>query len=56
MRDILIIYGSPEPTPAERLIDALGLEVRLTAEVEDMYNRPIEIRSMAVDAEEDLAA
>ena len=56
MKNILIIYGAPEPTPAERVIDALGLEARLTAEVVDMYNRPIETGSTASPGEEDLAA
>ena len=56
MRDILIIYGSPEPTPAERLSEALGLETRLTAEIQDMYHRPIETGGSAEDAREDLAA
>jgi hypothetical protein len=33
--------ASNAATPAEVLIDHLGLEQRTTAEVEDLYSRPI---------------
>jgi len=55
MPDILPIQGSPEPTPVDRLLDALGLETRATAEVQDMYSRPVE-PSAAPEEEHDLAA
>ena len=34
-------HFSQQDTPARRLIAALGLELRLAAEVQDLYNRPI---------------
>jgi hypothetical protein len=41
MPDILPIPTSPEPTPADRLLEALGLETRATAEVGHVL-RPVE--------------
>jgi len=34
--------------PAERLIEALGLETRRTAEVQDLYSRPIAASAIAL--------
>jgi hypothetical protein len=54
MPEVLPIQTFPEPTPADRLIEALGLETRATAEVQDMYSRPVE--AGAAPEEHDLAA
>ncbi|HUF36060.1 MAG TPA: hypothetical protein VMN37_08930 [Gemmatimonadales bacterium] len=35
-------------SPAERLIGALGLEARATAEVQDLYSRPVEAAILRV--------
>jgi hypothetical protein len=55
MPAVLPIQPFPEPTHADRLIEALGLETRATAEVQDMYSRPI-APGAAPEEEHDLAA
>jgi hypothetical protein len=47
MPDILRIHEYREASPAERLIQALGLGIRPTAKVQDMYSAPIERGSAA---------
>ena len=42
MRDTPTIRIQAAAAPAERLIQALGLVVRATAEVQDLYSRPVE--------------
>jgi hypothetical protein len=56
MRDVLPIHPSPEPSAARRLIEALGLEPRATAEIRDMYSQPIEASAAASGRDHDLAA
>ena len=56
MRDVLPIHPSPEPSAARRLIEALGLEPRATAEVRDMYSQPIEASAAPAVPDHDLAA
>jgi hypothetical protein len=56
MRDVLPIHPSPEPSAARRLIEALGLEPRATAEIRDMYSQPIEASVAASGRDHDLAA
>ena len=56
MRDVLPIHAFPEPTPSERVLEALGLEPPFSAEVSDLYSRPVADGRTAAEAEPDLAA